>query len=132
MTGGNWFYVERYVHDVPEGVVSTNKSALGVASPNQLVVSITKKGKGVLALGNSNNGNLTNGVFATEGCIKLLHGKALGKNEVNPVEISPGATIDSNGIIGGNTAGSLLFAGDRKSTRLNSSHPTTSRMPSSA
>ena len=25
-----------------------------------------------------------------------------------------------------------LFAGDRKSTRLNSSHPTTSRMPSSA
>ena len=26
----------------------------------------------------------------------------------------------------------LTYAGDRKSTRLNSSHPTTSRMPSSA
>ena len=26
----------------------------------------------------------------------------------------------------------LMYEGDRKSTRLNSSHPTTSRMPSSA
>ncbi|MBR1587578.1 MAG: SGNH/GDSL hydrolase family protein, partial [Kiritimatiellae bacterium] len=112
MTGGNWFYVERYVHDVPEGVVSTNKSALGVASPNQLVVSITKKGKGVLALGNSNNGNLTNGIFATEGCVKLIQNKALGKDKVNPVVISAGATIDANGISGGSTAGSLSFAGD--------------------
>ena len=112
MSGSNWFYVGRYVHDVSEGLVATNSAPLGVASPNQLFVSITKKGKGVLALGNSHNGNLTNGIFATEGCIKLIENMALGKDKENPVEISAGATIDANGIFDGNVAGSLLFAGD--------------------
>ena len=112
MSGGNWFYVERYVHDVSEGLVVTNSAPLGVSSPNQLTVSITKKGKGVLYLGNSNNGNLTNGIFATEGCIRMIHNKALGKDKVNPVVISAGATIDANGISGGSTAGSISFAGD--------------------
>ena len=35
-------------------------------------------------------------------------------------------------VIGAGTAGLVVAAGDRKSTRLNSSHRNTSRMPSSA
>ena len=111
MSGGNWFYVERYVHDVPEGLLCTNSAPLGVSSPKQLIVSFTKKGKGTLFLGNSNN-NYSNGFFAVEGCVKMIQGKGLGANKVNPVTISAGATIDINGITSGNVAGSVLFAGD--------------------
>ena len=58
------------------------------------------------------------------GCIKIFNGEFTYG--------SLGAMIQLMGRIQSPIANAVRIVGDRKSTRLNSSHPTTSRMPSSA
>ena len=58
------------------------------------------------------------------------HKRSLGQNFITDDALFA-QLVDLAGV-GENDAVLEIGAGDRKSTRLNSSHPTTSRMPSSA
>ena len=56
----------------------------------------------------------------------------IGREWANRVQYSVGTVVIENMGGGGGTIGAVTAARDRKSTRLNSSHVSESRMPSSA
>ena len=76
------------------------------------------------------------GVFAIATMFALFFMIAFVTNFASPLGVIAKNQFNASNALSqfGNFANffAYLFMGDRKSTRLNSSHPTTSRMPSSA
>ena len=99
-----------FYHDIVEGIWSLMEQNryLNEEQYQQNVGKLKRTGKTVLAAGIC--------MFVLGAVFLFLGFTGFGKTALNP----------------GQTAEGIFGGLDRKSTRLNSSHPTTSRMPSSA
>ena len=80
----------------------------------------------------TNGNNITSKTAGNDGIVIGNASRTLSITGTNPDPEQPNTTISGFGTAINNTAGGTVNLTDRKSTRLNSSHIATSRMPSSA
>ena len=81
------------------------------------------------------NNKVYHKIDALSGSVATLRAEGVKYNEIAEIESRAGTSLAQVIKLDGPNVTLQIFAGargDRKSTRLNSSHPTTSRMPSSA